>query len=281
MPENEQNQNAEQEQVAEAPPAPPAPPKITADQLILEGGDEGAGSDGSSSGETDDPLAALSLTDLLNHPKIGPAVQSWADSSGNARLEAVKAQTRAELEAAYEFNQLDAEFSSMSREEWAEQVAENPSIVDRYARYRSLLAMREGNQANQQVEQAAEVQSMVLQIKTYSELLKGSGLSEEEQAKLNPQNFTKKPDGSPAGRAGIVAWGTAIHEAMVQAALAAKWETYKTDQLARQSGTRKGPVLTNGQNKGGVRLTKEVLKNMDPREILKIPQADIDKVLAS
>ena len=260
-------------------PVVAATPKITADQILT--GDAPIDDKEEDKDKEVDPLASLTISDLLNHPQLGRAIQSWADTSGNSRLEAERGRVRTELESEYEFNQLHSEFDGMTQEEWQELVSEDRKAVDRLARYRALQKMREGNQNEAQIAASAETFALATQIATYSELLKD--LDQEAQVKLDARNFQKRQDGSPAGRQGVVAWGKAIHEALVQKALDERWEAEKQNRLAKQEGRngRQAPVLVEGQSRGAIRLTKEVLENMSMEEINKLPQEDVNKVLSS
>lgn len=276
----EQGEGGEEQPVVPAPT--PAKPKITAEQVLTGGPEDGGEDEDEGEGEQPDALDSLTLNDLLSHSKLGPALQSWADTGKSHSDEAVRQQVRGELEAEYEFNQLDAEFRDMTQDEWEELVSSDRKAVDRLARYRSLQSMREGNKNEQQIARSAEVFALATQIATYQELLKGAGL--QDDPKLQAANFQRRQDGSPAGRQGVIAWGQAISEALVQKALEERWESYKQDQLAkaeRKNGSKSAPVLVDGQKRGGIRLTREVLLNMDMDEVAKLPQDEVDRVLSS
>ena len=282
--EQPEDDDEDEEKPAFTPPLVPTEPKVTADQLLIDGKpDEPKDKklDGTSEEGEADPVAKLTMTELLNHPKLGPAIQSWADTSGNARLEATKREVRAELEQELEFSKLESEFKDMTREDWAELVSEDPSAVERYGQYKSILKMREGSQSDAKIAESAETFAMMAQIKTYQELLKGAGLPDDKLALLDPAHFTLRQDGSPAGRQGIINWGTAIYSALVEAEVERRLETRSQEHLAEldAKGTRKSPVLANGQTRGAIRLSKEVLKNMTPEEINKIPEDELDRVL--
>ena len=254
------------------PPAPPPEPEpITAEEVLA-----GKVEKDETVPITPDSLSEFDLSKLLSHPTIGPQLQSWADRSARTQIDATLASERSRIASDAHLDALETHFDALTQDELAEELARDPKAVDAYAAVKQHKENRGKVGLESQITSAAQVYAYATEIQVYNGLLEGSGLATEELAKLKAENFTH------LGPTGITVWGKAVQTALVEhrakALLDERWEAYKQEQLVGLDG--KPPELNGGQPRRSIKLSREVLKNMAPEEILKLPQEDVDKVLS-
>ena len=202
-----------------------------------------------------DPLKELKLRQLLDHPTLGPELQSWADKVGVAQVKAALERERpaiAQTERQQAANaQWDEHFSRMSQEEIGEEISADAKAASAYAQYQQRQQVRPGI-SPEEVERASEIYANAAQVAVYTHMLDNSGLPDEKKAELKPENFTH------LGVDGLVTWGQSIGQAIIDARsearaqelLTEKWETYKQEQLAEFETER--PLVSSGHIKGAV-----------------------------
>src|SRR3990172_803142 len=203
-----------------------------------EGGQEG--------GEVD-PLKGLDLKALLEHPQLGPLLNSWADRAGAAQvaaaLERERESIRSQAELTVDERHQDEHFSGMSREDIAAEIASDEKAALAYAEYeeRRQAASEPNPDA---IAAASQVYAYATRVASVSRVINDSELSVEAKAELAPENFTH------LGTEGIVVWEKAVFEAMVsheagqhaQRLLDEKWETYQQEKLAEGDETATAPT---------------------------------------
>src|SRR3990167_5437256 len=155
-----------------------------------------------------DPLAALTLGDLLKHPTLGPQVHSWADRGAIAQVRSAKQQALAEAKADSGIEALTQRFESMSPEELG-QALTDPKTAEAYANLIQRNVKAKEGASQEEINRAGQVYGYAVQVATYMEVLEESGLSAEQKTALSPDNFTN------LGPKGITEWGKAIHKALV------------------------------------------------------------------
>ncbi|KKL84935.1 hypothetical protein LCGC14_1959720, partial [marine sediment metagenome] len=122
-----------------------------------------------------------------------------------------------------------------------------------------------------------------VEVGVYTEMLGKSDLPDEKKAELNPDNFTH------LGPQGIVAWGAAVQQALVEHAtdakaktlLEEKWDAFQEEKLGgggegSEQG-RDGVDASSGAPRGPV--TAGMLKKMTPQEVMQVPQELRDRAL--
>ena len=182
------------------------------------------------------------LAKLLEHPEVGPVLQHWADRAGDAQSLAAVEQERGaianEARTQAEDAHWDEHFGKMSEEEIAEELAKDSKSAIAYSRYQQ--RQQEPDLDPDRIVRASQTYGYVIQAETYVKMIEGSDLSAERKAELDPKKFMGQ------GPAGIIAWGTAIYEALIEqsarikadALLEAEWETYQQEHLAETDGER-------------------------------------------
>ncbi len=207
--------------------------------------------------EGDDPFKGMTPKDiiakLLEHPEVGPVLQNWADRAGDAQSLAAVEQERGamadEARNQAEDAHWDEVFGDMSETEIAEKLASDSKAAIAYARYQQ--RQQAGPELDpDRVVRASQTYGYAIQAETYTKMVEGSDLSAEQKAELNPKKFMDQ------GPAGIIAWGTAIYEALIEQAarvkadelLEAEWETYQQEKMAETDGER--PPMGRGRVAG-------------------------------
>jgi hypothetical protein len=228
----------------------------------------------------EDPLSSLDIKSIIEHPKLGPKLQSWADRGANAQVSTAVARARAEIEGETQLNALTERFKGMEPEELGRALTD-PATAEAYA---SIIArdkaIRE-QASTDEISSAAETLGFAIQIAQNQAVIEGSGLSPEVKASLSPDNFKHM------GREGIPRWGEAIYNALVEKAVEDKvqgllderWEAFKEGRLAElDSGSaQRGRDITNGRHQGPI--TGEALKKMTPQEAMAIPKEQREAAL--
>ena len=233
---------------------PAAAGKATTSEEGAKTGDGEEGKEGEpGEGGQEDPFKDVTLKVLLEHPVLGPKLQSWSDGGVAAQVTAALERERPALKAdaqktATERSE-DEHFSSMTREQIAEEIAESDEAATAYARFQQR-RQASGELDPEGVARASQIYSYATKVASVSSLLEDSGLTAEAKAGLKPENFTH------LGAQGIVEWEKAVFTAVVahevqqgaQKLLDDKWETYKQEQLAELDGER--PAITSGRRTG-------------------------------
>jgi hypothetical protein len=221
-----------------------------------EGGEKpGEGGDG---GGQEDPLKDLAegkgaLKVLLEHPKLGPLLNKWADSAAVAQVASALERERPTIEA--DAKRLEAErvedahFSDMTQEQISEEIAGDEGKATAYARYQQ--RKEAGGTPNPEaIAQTAQLYAYTSEVASIRSLLEDSELTDEVKESLKPEHFTHLKT------EGIKEWKKAVFQAVVTheaTAMAEKlkdetWEAYKEEHLAEIDGER--PALISGRREG-------------------------------
>ncbi|KKM93341.1 hypothetical protein LCGC14_1209370 [marine sediment metagenome] len=193
------------------------------------------------------------LAKLLEHPEVGPVLQHWADTAGDAQsataIEHERGVIANEAKNQAEDAHWDEHFKDMSEEDVAAELARDSKAAIAYSRYQQ--RQQEPDLDPARVTRASQVYGYAVQIETYNKILDESDLPDEAKAKLAGKNFTGQ------GPDGIIAWGVAIDEALVeqQAEVRAnelmeeRYETFQQEHMAETDGAR--PPMVRGRGAGG------------------------------
>lgn len=212
-------------------------------------------------GEQEDSLkdlagdAKTAVKVLLEHPTLGPLLQSWSDRAGAAQVSTALERERPTIQA--ETKRLEAErtederFSGMTREQIVEEISGDEEAAASYARFQQRKEAGPAPNA-EAVTQASQLYAYASRVAAVSSLLEGSGLKADVKESLKGGNFTH------LGEAGIREWEKAVFSALVTdeadglvtKGLEEKWEAYKTEHLAEIDGER--PALISGRKDGPV-----------------------------
>lgn len=218
-----------------------------------------------------DPLANQDLASLLKHPVIGPILNSWADKAGAAQATSAVSQAKTGWEGEAELKVLEERFENMSDEDLGRALKD----PDTAASFASLIANRTKAQeeaSEEAIAQKGQVYGYAVQVGVYTKMLENSDLPAEKKAELNPDNF------SHLGSPGILAWGTAVQEALLEHAssekakklLDEKWEAHLEEQQGGGGASREKTDVSNGRPRGPV--TGEMLSKMTPQQINEVPE---------
>jgi len=192
-------------------------------------------------GLADDPNA---VPTLLQHPKLGPVVQRWADKVAAAQVKTKLEQERPIIEARVrsemQFENLDKHFSELSQGDLADELAADPKAAAAYARVQ---AMKEDRSTPEDPEVTARVYAAAQTVASNLKLLDKSELSDEVKATLQPELFTH------LGEEGIPTWTQAIVDALVESRASKKAEASKQESQAELDPNR--PPLTPGRRGPG------------------------------
>ncbi|KKN16986.1 hypothetical protein LCGC14_0970400 [marine sediment metagenome] len=221
---------------------------------------DGEPGEGEEKGEKkEDPLKDLAgdktgaLKTLLEHPILGPLLNRWADDAGNAQVATALARakpiTEADTRQADAVRAEDEHFSSMTKEQVAEEIAGDEEAATAYARYQER-KQAAGQPNAAAIAESSQYYSYASRIAVVQGLLKDSDLSPEILETLKPEHFTHLK------AEGIVEWEKAVfkaivtHEASAIAAkeIAAKKETLNEEVMAEVDGER--PAIVSGRTDG-------------------------------
>ena len=198
-----------------------------------------------------DPKGTLKI--LLEHPDLGPLLNKWADEAGNAQVATALARakpiTEADTRQADAIRAEDEHFSSMTKEQVAEEIAGDEEAATAYARYQER-KQAAGQPNAAAIAESSQYYSYASRIAVVQGLLKDSDLSPEILETLKPEHFTHLK------AEGIVEWEKAVfkaivtHEASAIAAkeIAAKKETLNEEVMAEVDGER--PAIVSGRTDG-------------------------------
>lgn len=226
-------------------------------------------------------LTNMSLSDLLKHPVLGPMLNSWSDKAGTAQVTSAVTQAKGSWEEEASLKVLQERFENMSEEELGRALKE-PEAAEAFA---SLIAQRNkvAEEASEEaVSRKGQVYGYAVQVGVYTDMLEKSGLSVEKKAELKPENFTH------LGSKGIIAWGSAVQEALLEQAsdeksrklLDEKWEAHLEEREGGDKGggsTRDRTDVSSGRTRGPI--TAKMLGSMTAQEVMLVPQEQITQAL--
>lgn len=226
-------------------------------------------------------LSEMSIPDLLNHPTLGPKLNSWSDKAGNAQSTAAVTKAEGDWGDEAKLKVLEQKFEDMSEEELGralqdpETQAAFAALVDR----RNKVTEEASEEA---VAKKGQLYGYTVQIGVYQEMVGKSGLSTEAKEALRPEKFTH------LGAKGIIAWGVAIQEALLEhasdekskALLDEKWEAHLEQQLGgdgASGGTRNGADISSGRPRSPI--TADMLRGMTAQEVMRVPAEQVTQAL--
>lgn len=241
----------------EPPPKGEEPPTSKGEEKPEGGGEEKPGEGGDGGGQ-EDPLKDLAadkgaLKVLLEHPKLGPLLNSWADNAAQAQIATALERDRPAIEA--DTKRLEAErvedehFSGMTPEQVSEEISGDEGKATAYARYQQ--RKEAGGAPNPEaIAQSAQLYAYTSEVAAIRGLLEGSELTDEVKESLKPEHFTHLKT------EGIREWKKAVFQAIVTHEatgltaneLDEKWEAYKEEHLAEIDGER--PAIISGRRDG-------------------------------
>jgi hypothetical protein len=228
-------------------------------QSASGGSPQGDGADGGDDADKGgDPLANLTFDQILQHPELSKAANSWADKIANKRVaaevEMALARGRNEGREAVTAESRDKFFSELAKdpEELGKELAADPDLALEYAEWQRL--KKAANVSADAVAHAAEVYALAVQIQTIKAALDEAGLPADKLAdpKLDPMTYVDQ-------RAqGVVEWGKAVTNAIAEhkAAQASQQlteearEALRQEEQARLDAQRPGGLGVAGRGAG-------------------------------
>lgn len=204
----------------------------------------------------DDPLGKLTLNELLatgkpveellKNPKFAPALHSYADRVANSRLQSERPQIEARTKADVEQEVIDQYFSNLERDPTAlaEELAKDKGLTVQYADYQKRLQERNAPDNTA----AILTEAYMLQVKAVSQKMASANFPPEVLNELHPDNFRQH------GAEGITLWSNAVDDAIIAKKVAegiskelgTKWESYREEQLAKETESHPGANVTRG-----------------------------------
>ena len=222
-------------------------------------GDEKPGEGEEKGEQKEDPLKDLAsdkdgaLKTLLEHPDLGPLLNRWLDKASSGRVATALARakpiTEADTRKADAVRVEDERFSSMTKEQVAEEIAGDEEAATAYARYQER-KQTAGQPNAEAITEASQIYSYAARVAVVQGLLKDSDLSPEILETLKSDHFTH------LGAEGIVEWEKTVwkalltHEASAIATkeIADKTETLNEEVMAEVDGER--PAVITGRRDG-------------------------------
>lgn len=191
----------------------------------------------------EDPLAGLDIQALLDHPVLGPRLQSWSDRTASSQTKAAVEEIRQQMEDDARIGAEDQawkrHFDSLTPEQFGQLLRTDPRANAAWSRIQE--HMSSGDGAGQELdpktlEEASTVYALAAQIHTFSQVLEGSDLSAEKKAELSPEHFTN------LGQEGVGVWSQSVMDAIIEQKAEAratelldeKWETFRDGKLAEE-----------------------------------------------
>lgn len=221
------------------------PPK---DGIGTDNGTAGTGGESksqASQGDQSDPLEGYDLSKLLEHPVLGPQLNSWNDKSANSRLQSERDKILNELEPQVrqrlEDEAVGKYLDDMSDEERGQELARNPQLASKWAQIQQ--SREQANSHPEEVARAAEVYALATQISSVDQLIDASDLPDAEKESLKD---VSKFQGQGAGA--IVGWTQQVMQRLVEhakekgieAEIDTRWNSYLEDNQARSPRARPG-----------------------------------------
>jgi len=163
-------------------------------------------------------LSGLTLEELRAHPALGPAIKSYADQEAAAQLRGKTNQLRQELTQEITIETARKHFDSLSKEDLAEELASVEGAPELYARVKATPPPPPPGQpvvTNTQGDSVDAAVSFFAQgIRTYQAKIAASGLSPEEQAKLDPTTHLA-PVAGKSGEEIFAAWQLLVDDTIM------------------------------------------------------------------
>lgn len=201
----ESNQEAPKGQ-APAAPATPAP----------------AAAAGQASPEVDDPndpLYGKTIEEILAHPKLGPAFQSWSDKAARKQIDSelatVRATAQTQTRQQVDEENFDRYVKSLNKRELAEELAaDEDGFVERYSRWKE--SQSSADQGDLDVK--AQVYALTTIVQSTLDAIAGADLTAEATAELETY------------RKGLIE----AHDPQA----ATKWQTAAIKAIAKREGEK-------------------------------------------
>lgn len=135
--------------------------------------------------DPNDPLAGLTPEQLLAHPKLGPAIQSWSDKAARKQIDSelakVREATRTETLQQRETEDFDKFVKSLNKAELAaELAADEDGFVEKYTRWKEA----QGQADQGEVAQAAQVYALTTIVQSTLDFIAGADLTPEQTTEL-------------------------------------------------------------------------------------------------
>lgn len=279
--EEEEPKDSTKEAADAKPAGAPEAPKGEKGKEGEEGAPEGVKGE-EKKAEPKDPLEGLTLSELLKHPILGPLVHRWADKSASSQSAVAVDRAKIGWDEEAAVKALEEKFDAMSEEELGRALS-NPETRDAFAALTERRNKSRDDASDEAIAVKGQRYGYAVEVGVYTEMLGKSDLPDEKKAELNPDNFTH------LGPQGIVAWGAAVQQALVEHAtdakaktlLEEKWDAFQEEKLGgggegSEQG-RDGVDASSGAPRGPV--TAGMLKKMTPQEVMQVPQELRDRAL--
>lgn len=148
--------------------------------------------------DPNDPLAGLTAEQILAHPKLGPAFQSWSDKAARKQIDSelakVREATRTETQQEIQAADFDKFVKSLTKTELAQELAaDEDGFVAKYTAWKQ----SQDNADQGDVDRAAQVYALTTIVQSTLELIAGAGLSDEKTAELEAYRLDLIKDHDP------------------------------------------------------------------------------------
>lgn len=157
-----------------------------------------------------DPLENITIDDLLKHPKLSSALNSFADRVANNRIQAEVSSKLTEQEEAIRDELLERYFGNLEESELGQVLAQDKNLAAEYGRLQQKQAPQGKLMTQEDLANAAQVEAARIQLRTNVKLITESDLSDDIKQTLHPNNYVTR------GQQGLVDWTADIHKAIAK-----------------------------------------------------------------
>lgn len=194
-----------------------------------------------------DPLAGLTVEQVLAHPELGRKFQSWKDQEAAKQISSATTRARADERKQVELELTRAHFDGLEDSELLEEL-KDPQIKARWQELQALPPPPPPEQVN------AAVAFYARQLKVVSDEIANSDLPPDVKASLDPSLHILQQNGDPDEI--MLTWQSLVHKSITDHAIAKatgkapgpKKEAEELDrQAAEDEGSISGTLLETGR----------------------------------
>ena len=160
-------------------------------------------------------LSSLTLDEIKSHPTLGPALKSYADQEAARQFKGKTVEIERRTEEKLNLERAKKHFESLSKEELAQELAEEPDAAELYGRIKSMPPPN-----SRPPDEVAVVQYYNRVIKDYDAKRVAANLPKEINDKLDPETFLLGKDGDSDTI--LAQWTSAVDEAIIASKVAAE-----------------------------------------------------------
>lgn len=203
--------------------------------------------------DPNDPFYGKTIEEILAHPKLGPAVQSWSDKAARKQIDSelrqVREATRTETQQEIQAADFDRFVKSLNRTELAQELAaDEDGFVEKYTAWKQ----SQDNADQGEVAAAAQVYALTTIVQSTLELIAGADLSDEKKTELEEYRLKLLEDHDPQA---AVKWQAKANdlvadrkaEKLIEGDAEERVTALANQQLAERNAGRPGALASPGR----------------------------------